>query len=47
MSNIEVGGPSGPGSVSSEGGLGDGEFSPASLAVSQTIDQALKMIFAG
>ena len=47
MSNIEVGGPNGPGSISSEGGLGDGEFSPASLAVSQTIDQALKMIFAG
>lgn len=47
MSNIEVGGPSGPGAVSSEGGLGDDEFSPASLAVSETIDQALKMIFAG
>ena len=45
MSNIEVGGPGGPGLVSSEGGLGDDEFSPASVAVSQALDKALKIIF--
>ncbi len=47
MSSIDIGGTKGPDKVSSTGDLGDTEFSPASLAVSETIDQALKVIFAG